>query len=85
MEDDTYIGVIMIMSQYFHGKILPSFFTMRDFVNKAGFYRMQVTYARDHNWNFSLGAVLLYGTEMGGFNVFENKDYIFFKVSYKWG
>jgi hypothetical protein len=85
VEDDTYIGVLMIMTQYFHGKILPSFMTMRDFVNKAGFYRIQVQYARSHNWNYSLGAILLYGTEVGGFNVFENKDYLFFKVSYKWG
>ncbi len=85
LEDNNYLYSLMVMTQYYHGKINPSFFILHDQTNRAQFVRAQLTYDRSHKWHYSIGAIWLNGSEPGGFNVFENKDYLFFKISYRWG
>jgi hypothetical protein len=86
LEDDNYQYSMMVSTSYFHNKLAPSIFWAHDLNNKADMFRLQLAYDRSHNWHFILGAVLLDGREKNkGFDVFENKDYIYFKVSYKWG
>ncbi len=86
VEDDNYIYNVMLSTKYFHEKLVPSFFWLRDQTNSANMYRIQLTYDRSQYWHYTIGMFLLDGTEENnGFDVFENKDYIYFKVSYKWG
>lgn len=86
VEDDNYVLSLMMNTSYFHEKIVPSVFWLRDLTNRATMWRLQLTYDRNTYWHYTLGAFLLNGKEMNkGFDVFENKDYIYFKVSYKWG
>lgn len=85
-EADNYMTSLMIATSYFHNKISPSFFWLRDINNRADFFKLQVTYDRSNAWHYSLGALLLGGMERGrGFEVFDNKDQIYFKISYRWG
>ena len=85
VEDDNQVWALMVMTTYFHNKIAPNFFMLRDQTNRAQMYRAQITYDRNSWWHYTIGAIWLNGQEFGGFNVFENKDYVFFKVSYRWG
>ena len=84
--EDAYTTTLMVSTQYFHGKIKPSFFWMRDVNNHADYYKLGVKYVPSNEWEYGLGAVFFDGKEPGnGFQVFENKDYLYFKLSYKWG
>lgn len=86
LEEDNYITSLLISTSYFHNKLVPSFFWLHDFNNRADMLRFQVVYDYSHNWHFTLGTLFLMGEEVGkGFEVFENKDFLYFKVSYKWG
>ena len=85
LDDDNYAYALMIMTSYMHEKIKPNFFILHDHTNKAQMIRAQITYDRNSWWNYTLGAIWLNGSEMGSFQLFENKDYVFFKVSYRWG
>jgi len=86
LEDDNYTTTLMINTSYFHNKLVPSFFWMHDLNNKADMFRLQLVYDYSYKWHFTLGTVLLDGREKNkGFDVFENKDYLYFKISYKWG
>ena len=77
---------LMINTSYFHNKLTPSFFWMHDVDNHADMYKLQLTYDYSDVWRYTLGALILNGEEPGnGFHVFEDKDYIYFKISYKWG
>lgn len=85
VEDDNYITSLMITTSYYLNKINPSFFWMRDLNNKANMFKFQVVYDHTDYWHYTIGAILFNGSEAGkGFDVFENKDYIYFKISYKW-
>jgi hypothetical protein len=84
--ENNYMGTLNINTTYLHNKLAPSFFWMRDLTNRANMFRYQVTYDYSNEWRFTLGAVTLDGTKKGqGFELFHNKDYMYFKISYKWG
>jgi hypothetical protein len=86
VEDDNYIYNVMISTKYFHEKLIPSIFWLRDQTNRADMVRLQLTYDRSYEWRFTVGAFLLNGREDNmGFDVFENKDYMYFKIQYRWG
>ena len=85
LEDDNYVFACKIFTGYFHYKLVPDIFWMHDFANHADMWRFTLTYDRTHNWHYTIGCILLNGKEYGGFNIMENKDYAFFKVSYRWG
>ena len=85
-EDDTYLFLFQIKTTYWHAKIVPSFVVMHDITNKAEQYKVQVLYDHSNKWHYALGALFLNGDETGhSLDVYDNKDYIFFKISYRWG
>lgn len=84
--ENNYMTTLMITTSYLHNKLVPSFFWMRDRTNKANFFRYQLGYDYSNVWHFVIGATTFDGTKEGqGFDVFQNKDQLYFKVSYKWG
>ncbi len=75
---------LFLSTQYFNAKLVPSVFWMRDVTNDGNFLRVQATYDWSTSWRFTLGAVFLDGNKPNyGFEVFDNKDYVFGKVQYK--
>jgi hypothetical protein len=89
---DNFLTTLFLSTSYLHNKLSPSFFWMHDINNNANMYRLQLTYDYSDHWHFTLGALLLDGNKnftdndrAKGFGVFQNKDFFFFKVGYKWG
>ena len=86
VQEDNYMTTLMLTTSYLHGKITPVFFWMHDVDNHADMYKLELKYQYSHEWNCAVGALLLDGQEPGkGFHVFENKDYMYFRISYRWG
>jgi len=86
LEDDNNMTTLSINTSYFHNKLVPSFFWMNDITNKADMYKLQLVYDYSYKLHYTLGALILNGEAPGkGFHVFENKDQVYFKISYKWG
>jgi hypothetical protein len=76
---------LSINTSYFHNKLTPSLFWYRDWTNKAEFWKYQLQYDYTDEWRAYVGALFLSGDKPGqSFNVFRNKDYVYFKVAYKW-
>ena len=70
---------------YFNAKLAPSIYFWRDFTQKSDFLRLQATYYWSSNWLATVGLTLLDGSRQDvGFQPFSNKDYVDFKLTYKW-
>jgi len=83
-QSNNYATSLMIGTTYFHNKLAPSFFWMHSINNNADFFRLQLNYDYNDNWRFTLGSIFLTGNQVGrGFQCLDNKDYAFFKVTYK--
>ena len=83
---DNYQATLMIDTAYFHEKFKPSFFWLRDVTERSDFFRYQAVYEYTNNWAFTLGAIFLGGDRKArGFEPLKHKDYLYFKVAYKWG
>ena len=86
LESDTYQCTLLINTSYMNAKVKPSFFILRDIRSRSHFMKLQLEYDRSHNWHYTIGALLVDGREATtGLNVFDNKDYLYFKISYRWG
>jgi hypothetical protein len=86
LKKNNYQTTLMINTSYFHNKLTPSFFWMHDINSKSDMFRLQLVYDYSNKWHFTLGGLLLNGSKRGeGFQLFENKNYIYFKIAYKWG
>jgi len=86
LEDDNNMTTLSINTSYLHNKLVPSFFWMNDRTNNADMYKLQLVYDYSYKWHYTLGALIINGNKPGkGFHVFENKDQVYFKISYKWG
>ncbi len=84
--ENQYAGTVNIATTYLHNKLQPSLFWMRDFTNRSNMFRYQIAYEPSNVWKFTLGAVTLNGTIPNqGFEGFANKDYLFFKATFRWG
>jgi hypothetical protein len=84
LEDDNYQTSIMINTTYFHNKIIPSVFWLRDITNHSNFFKYAVDYEYTDKWKFTLGALFFDGSDEGkGFEPLDHKDQIFATVSYK--
>ncbi|MHB8766029.1 MAG: hypothetical protein ACYDA8_17065, partial [Deferrisomatales bacterium] len=80
----NYQTSLFIGTSYFHNKINPSFFWLRDYTRNSNFFRYQIVYERTDNWSYTLGALFLEGSDKGnGFEPLKNKDQIYATVSYK--
>jgi hypothetical protein len=84
VRDDNYATSLMVQTTYFHNKIIPSFFWLRDITEKANLIKVQVSYERSDVWNYTLGLLLLNGGKTGdGFQALTNKDQVYFTVGYR--
>ena len=85
LKRNNYQGTLFLSTTYFNAKLTPSIFFWRDFTGKADFWRFQVTYDWSSNWRGTVGAIFLDGRrENVSFEVFDQKDYFFLKLTYKW-
>jgi hypothetical protein len=86
LKKNNYQTTLLINTSYFHNKLTPSFFWLHDVNSKSDMFRLQLAYDYSNKWHFTLGALLLSGEKSGqGFQLFDNKDLFYFKISYKWG
>jgi len=92
LDPNNYMTTLMIDTSYMNNKLTPSFFWMRDINRRADLFRYQLIYDYSNNWRYSAGAVIMGGSDHknngvmnNSFEFYDNKDYMFFKVSYRWG
>ena len=85
LKKHSYAVTLLIKTSYFNGKLVPSFFWLRDITTRSDFFKLELLYDYTHNWRFTLGTLLFRGEEKNkGYQVFDNKDQIYFKVTYRW-
>jgi len=84
IKKDNYQTSLMINTTYFHNKLQPMFFWLRDITNKGDIFKLQVGWEQSHRWKYTLGVLLINAKDKGvNFQPLEHKDQIFFTVSYK--
>lgn len=84
VKENNYQSFLRIATTYFHNKLEPSVVWIEDYTLEGGFIRPQLLYEYSDKWNFTLGAIFIYGDEPGvGLTALENKDHIYLTVSYK--
>jgi hypothetical protein len=84
VRDNNYQASLMVNTSYFHNKIVPMFFWLRDISEQANMFKIQVTYERSDVWNYTVGTLLLNGAKtQRGFDVMTNKDQIYCTVGYR--
>jgi len=56
-----------------------------DIVGKNGFFKPQIAYEPNYDWNVTLGYVLVWGDsyQSGIFGPVKETDEVYFKVAYK--
>jgi len=86
LKQNNYQTFLSVNTQYFHGKLTPSFTWIHDINSNSNYFIPKLVYDYDYHWHFTLGAQLFKGAKEGeGLQLFDNKNQIFFKVAYKWG
>lgn len=84
VRDDNYQASLMITTSYFHQKIVPMFFWLRDVSEQANFFKIQVAYDRNDVWSYTVGVLLFNGEKKGtGFEPLHNKDQLYLTASYR--
>ena len=77
---------LSVNTSYFHNKLTPTVSWIHDFNTNSNYFIPSLVYDMDIHWHFTLGAQIFNGAKSGeGFQVFDNKDQIYFKIAYKWG
>lgn len=85
LKENNDLATLFIRTSYFNARLAPSFFWLHDISNQADFFKSELAYDYTHNWRFTLGSLFLHGERKGqGFEVFDNKDQVYFKISYRW-
>ncbi len=75
---------LMVNTNYFHTKVTPMIFWLRDWTNRTNMYKAQVSYEPTSNWIYTIGALAVYGKVEGwGMEAMENKDQVFLTVGYR--
>jgi len=83
---NNYQTFLTVNTSYFHNKLTPSATWIHDVNSNSNYGILKLVYDHDYHWHFTLGGQFFKGAkENQGFNVFENKNQIWFKVAYKWG
>lgn len=87
VKENNYQTSLMINTTYFHNKLQPSIFWLGDWTyGRSGFIRPQLKYEYSSNWDFTLGAIFLYGDADAsgkGFEPLRYKDHVYFTASYR--
>lgn len=86
--EDTYMTTLRVSTTYFHNKLEPSFTWVADHAYYSGFCIPQLKYEYSDKWDFTLGAVFIYGDDglsSAGQSLHKltNKDHIYLTVSYR--
>jgi len=82
--DDLYSASLVLFTGYFNQKLVPEFAMFYDITHKAYMILPSITYKFNGNCDFKLMAGFFGGEKEGlGLQPFENKDYIGFKIKYK--
>jgi len=86
LEMNNYMATLIVKTAYLNAKLAPTFAWARDITNQADLFKVELLYNYTSNWRFTLGTLLLDGNKTGkGFEVFDNKDQVYFKITYRWG
>ena len=88
LKKNNYTATLGISTSYWHNRIGPSVFIYRDINSKSDMYRFQITYDYTNKLRFTLGTMFFHGNNGEAyklFQLFDNKDQIYFKINYKWG
>jgi len=86
LKTNNYQTFLSVSTSYFHNKLNPSLTWIHDINSNSDYYIPKLVYDLDYHWHFTLGAQFFNGTKKGQlFQMFDNKNEIFFKVAYKWG
>ena len=87
LKQNNYQATLSIGTSYLHNKLGPSLFILHDVNSKSNMIRLQLRYDHSTTWQFLLGAMFLHGDneeKYKSFQLFDNKDQIYFKATYKW-
>ena len=76
---------LLINTTYFHNKLTPQFFWMRDMSLNGNLFKLQLTYDYSDKWHYTIGALSSTGkTGKGGdSSPWKNKDQLFATVKYR--
>ncbi|MBT8338385.1 MAG: hypothetical protein KJP07_00085 [Desulfatitalea sp.] len=86
LKEDNCSTLLVISTSYLHNKLSPVFNWSHDYNANADFFLMQVSYDLDYQWQFTLGGQFFNGQKEGqGYQLFDNKNQIYFKIDYRWG
>jgi len=82
--EDLYSASLVLFTGYFNQKLQPEFAMFYDITHEAYMILPSITYKPNTSWSFKLMAGFFGGEKEGlGLQPFENKDYVGFKVKYK--
>jgi hypothetical protein len=86
LKKNNYQTFLTLSTSYFHNTLTPSVTWIHDVNSNSNYGILKLVYDLDYHWHFTLGGQFFKGAkENQGFNVFENKNQMWFKVAYKWG
>jgi hypothetical protein len=84
LKKDNYAATLVANTSYFHSTLTPFFAWMYDITTKSHLFKGELTYDYSDWWHFTLGSLVMTGEKKGQlFQLFDNKDQIYFKISYK--
>jgi len=84
VKENNYMTTLLINTTYFHNKLTPQLFWMRDITFNGDLFKPQLTYDYSDKWHYTIGALLINGKNgQKGFVGLENKDQIFATVKYR--
>ena len=82
---NNYISSVMVNTNYFHNKLTPSFFYMRNWTQRGQMYKVELAYEPDSTWRYALGALWIQGDQDKdlGFATMSHKDQVYFNIKYR--
>jgi len=82
---NNYMTTLLVNTSYFNARLVPTVFWMHSIDCHADFYKLDLAYDYTHNWHFNVGALLFAVKQTNqSFQLFKDKNQIYFKAEYKW-
>ena len=88
LKKNNYTATCGVSTSYFHNKLAPSVFYYRDINSKSDYWRLQLIYDPTQYLRFAFVTMFFHGDNKEDyklFQLFDNKDQFYFKITYKWG
>jgi hypothetical protein len=79
------ITTLLINTTYFHTKLTPSIFWMRNWTQKNHMWKYELSYSPTYKWKYALGALYVGGdsdADDKGLTTFDRKDQVYVTVRY---